>query len=346
MHSFPGESRAVHIYVGKQKTDSPNEIETTYNHIVHTFEVEQPFIDTRIFVDGKRKSIIPVKSDTDVSVEIAYKNTLNKTLKDIHLSLYLDGNLYKPKSVRVLNAEYNSLNRYILWTKDTNERLKELKPGEEGTVQFTFNTKPFISSRIEKNPKLHMWVSETALGENGKEYGVKQSDSTELRGISELSVSAFSRYEDGPFQNYGPYPPKVGRKTNYTLTFQIRNHPNDLENVVLSTVLPSYVRPTQQISPSTERKNVRYIASTGEFTWTIPRIPAETGVNGKPAKELSIQVEAIPSLSHVGEVLKLTRPIEVKAHDTFSNTDIIYHANTITSHVRDAGASEGSLVEE
>ena len=344
VHSLPGESRSIHVYVGQQKEDSPTEIKTTFNHAIHTFEVEQPFLETRIFVDGKRASAIPVEGDTDVSIEIDFKNTLEEAIKNVRLSLYLDGNIYIPQSVRVLNAEYNSLARYILWSEDTYERLKELKPEQEGSVQFTFNTKPFLSSEIPKNPKLHMWVSATALGENGKEYNVKQIDSTELRGISELSVSAFSQYSSGPFKNLGPYPPKAGRKTSYTLTFQIRNHPNDVEDVILSTILPSYVRPTGKVSPSTESKNIHYVASTGEFTWKIPKIPAGTGV-GRPAKELSIQVEATPSISHIGELLQLTRKIDVTAHDPFANVDITYHASPINSHVRDAG-NQGGLVKE
>ncbi len=345
VHSFPGESRAIRVYVGKQNAQIPNEIATTYNQLTHNFEVERPFLDTKILIDGKRQSIIPVKSGTDVSVEINYKNTLDIALNDVKLNLFLNGNLYDRKSIHALNAEYNSLNSYIVWSKGSYERFKELKPGEEGSIQFTFNTKKFISSNIEKNPRLYIWVSETATGENGKEYRINQSDSTELRGISKLSISTFSHYREGPFKNYGPYPPKANKKTNYTLTFQIRNHPNDLKNVTLSAILPSYVKPTQKVFPSTEAKHITYIASTGELKWEIPNIPAETGVKGKPAKELSIQIEATPSLSHIGEILKLAKDIKVEAHDTFSNTDVVYHANDITSHVRDKNTL-GGLVKE
>ncbi len=344
--SFPGEMDSLHIYAGKQNPTNPTEIETTYNHIVHTMEIEEPFLLVRMFINGKRNPFVPVRGDRSIDGEIQYENTLDVPLRDVQLTLYLDGDMYRPDKVRAMGAEYDSSRMRIVWTKDTYNHFKELKPHETGTLSFSLYTKPFYSAEeVLRNPKTDLSISVSGIDEGGTIREARAIERTELRGITEFFLIGKTLSSEGPFQNAGPIPPRVGQKTQYTLKFQVVNSSNKVKEAHLKTVLPVYVRWTGKVYPSREKEKIRYSAATGEFLWDIGDVESGVGVGGSKAKELLIQIEATPSLSHVDQPFELTRDLYLRGVDEFTDVSLEFKKPPLKSILADSPKTRDGIVQ-
>ena len=85
-----------------------------------------------------------------------------------------------------------------------------------------------------------------------------------------------------------------------------------------------------------ESEVVEYNASGGNIVWKAGEIRAGD------VKQLSFKISILPSVSQVGTLPVLVSDIKVKAVDRFTNTEVRYTGNNLTtSLVGDAGAREG-----
>ncbi len=343
--SFPGALESFHIRTGKQDSKENGKIEIYYNHVVHNVEIEKPFIQAKFITKKPSQKVIPIKSDQDVDIEIQYKNALDRAIKNVEMVVSLKGNLHRIDKVSALNAEYNSNTGEIHWTPDSYEQFKEIAAGEEGSISFNIKAKDFLQGGKLINPSTQITLSVYGFDADGEMRKVYAIDQIELRGITKLILEAEALFSEGPFKNLGALPPRVGSKTQYTLDFKIINSSNTIKDAKIKIVFPDYVHWTGKVYPSIEKKNLRYSAITNELIWTPGQIEGGTGVQGKKAKELFIQIEAIPSLSHVGESLPLMREAIIEAKDIVSGVTLKYKKGKVTSLLREDKGKNGLVVE-
>ena len=340
---LPNQGQSFHVRFGKQDPLQKNVIATVFNETTYTFEIQESFLNVSLRANGQEKPRVVIRGGEEVGIVVEVQNNLDRNLQDVQVVAHLVGDLYNPKKIQALEGEYDSNRKIITWNKDTVSDFENFGPNTSHSLSLNIQTKDLVdSSHIFKKPNFGVIVDVSATDTNGNVRQASAVRRVDLVANSDLTLLAKTYYNDGPFNNNGPIPPRVGKKTQYTLTFQVRNSSNDIENAEMSTFLPPYVTWLNTIYPSSEKNNVSYNQTTREVKWNIGKIPAGIGVGATPPRELSFQVDILPSLSHIETLPKLTRDIILSGDDTFTGTHLKYKKSPLTTKLSDASVESGS----
>lgn len=249
--------------------------------------------------------------------KIFYRNDGDVGLRDVIISEKLIGDALNFSTLNLSGGSYNSETHTITWKAVDYPELKNLGPGESGTIEFAIrmkdplpvnneNNKNFIISSLAKidSPDIP-----TPIAMNK----IISSNSINIKVNSQLSLSALGYYNDSTIPNSGPIPPRIGQETTYTIHWKVSNASNDLEEAKVEASLPTGVSITNKISPESE--NLKYNERTNLITWEIGKIEAGVGII-KPAKEIAFQIKIKPSIDQLREIL------EILGKSTFSGKDI------------------------
>lgn len=342
LSALEGQGQSFGINFGRQHPQRINEIETFFNRLVHTVDIQQPFISTSLELNGSTEDLITIRGGNDVDGEISFVNTTDDVLQDVAIKMNLGGSLYNPVGIRAQNGFFNSNTLSLSWDKTTSSSFNLLEPGEERTVSFNLPTQELVGrTGALTNPELELSIDVTASEINGnlrEAYNVSQA---RVIANSDIEILGKVEHDEGPFENTGPMPPRVGETTSYTVTLQVTNSSNNLTDAELRFYLPSYVQWMDAIAPSVERNAVEYNQTTREVIWDLDRLRAGLGISGSSPRSLSFQVEVLPSLPQAGDQIALTSEIILSGTDSFTETDLSYRKNEIENRLsgsQEAGA--------
>ncbi len=343
LSALPGQGQSFHARLGKQNALSQNEIETVFNTETGTVEVQQSFVTAHLKINNEKNLSPSIRGGDDVDVEIEFKNTLEKTLADVQIIAHLDGDLYTANGIRVQGGDFDSNTNRIVWNKTNVNQLEFLDPGETGTLSFALKTRDLVgANNALVNPQINILVDVSAIEINGKireAFAVSRAD---ISANSDLSLITKTLHNDGPFKNSGPVPPRVGNKTKYTVTLQVTNSSNDVNTSEVTTFLPPYVTWLGNIAPSVERQKVTYNDITRKVTWDLGTLKSGLGIGTANPKQMSFQVEVLPSLTHVGTNLDITRDIVLSGTDSFTDVQLEYKKIPLTTMSNEPSASSGN----
>lgn len=331
-----GQGQSFDVEFGQQDQLNKNKIVTVLNSVTQTVNIKQSFIDVQLRVNNSDNAESSVRGGSDINVVVDYENTLDTNLENIQIKVNLAGNLYDPKQLNLQDGFYNSSIAAVIFDQTTSERLRLLEPGETGEFRFTVYTKELVSAAgVLTNPFVEFSVDVMGTSQNGK---VEQASSiTQHRVLANSDITVIPRvqYYEGAFKNNGPMPPRVNIPTTYTLVFQVTNSSNEVAGGELSTTFPPYVNWLNAISPSVERANVTFDNTTRKLTWKLGTIRAGVGVGSNPPRQLSVQVQIIPSTVQVGEAIDLTNDIVLTGTDTFTDTTLNYKKTPVANRLSD-----------
>ena len=334
LSALEGQGQSFGINFGKQNTQNQNEIETLLNTIIHTVDVQRPFIITDLLVNGSDDSPIAIRGGSEVQGEVTLVNTLNDALQDVSVTLRLEGNLFDQTGIRAQNGFFDSNTRTIRWDKATLPDLGLLQPGQEKNLSFTLPTVDLVGQTGSVvNPELVLRVDVSAVEINGKVQSAENLATSTVIANSDIGLITDVQHEEGLFNNYGPMPPRVNEKTSYTLNLQVTNSSNEIENAELRFFLPSYVSWTDAIAPSIERSSVDFNETTREVRWRLGTLRSGLGVSGSSPRSLSMQVEVLPSSSQSGDQISLTSDIILNGKDTFTDAQLSFRKTEVENRL-------------
>ena len=343
LSALEGQGQSFNIEFGKQNQFNKNQIETVFNSIVHTIEIQKSFIDARLIVNNSTESTSNIRGGNSFEVRVDYENTLDEPLDNVVIEVNLDGELYDRNKITTQDGFYNSSNRSVVFDGSTSDRLERLEPGERGQVRFTVGTKPLVgASGILSNPSVELLTQVTATEQNGNNREARGVSGHTVLANSDIAVIPKLLYYEGAFENNGPVPPRANFATTYTLMFQVSNSSNDVSNAELTTTLPNYVEWNNNIAPSVERNNVSYDRSSRKLTWKLDDLAAGLGTGTVQPRQLSVQIELTPSLSQVGADLELTGEMLLSGFDEFTETQLNFRKNPISNNLQEARAPTAS----
>jgi hypothetical protein len=130
-----------------------------------------------------------------------------------------------------------------------------------------------------------------------------------------MSISARLLHQSGALTNTGNLPPKVGQETTYTVEWTVGSPGSSVEDIEISTELPSYVSWKGSINPLDE--NIEYNPNNRRVIWR----PSDMNAGALP-KTASFKIGFVPSLSQLGLSPSLTGLTSLSAHDGFSDTGL------------------------
>ena len=268
--------------------------------------------------------------------KISYKNNVSVALSDVILKAKLDGLMYDFSTLKT-GGFYNGLENTITWNAGNTAEFKNLEPAAAGEVEFQINVKPryVIRTFRDKNFLLQVLATmETPTVPPGlavKSLSVSSDLSLKINTKVELKTKGY--YYDESLKNSGPLPPKVGQTTTYTAHWQITNYSNDLDKVIVKTVLPEGVFWLNK-KAGAGAAVLEYNDRTNELTWNIGKVQAGTGVLFD-SYEVIFQVALTPSVKNVNTIMTVINDSNLTAEDIFTGTSITATAPALKTDMPD-----------
>ncbi|MFA5841309.1 MAG: hypothetical protein WC847_03515 [Candidatus Paceibacterota bacterium] len=320
---FDGEEKTFNVSSGSQSDADKSVIGVIFNSIKNVVAIKKPFIEASLFVNGVYQREYAIDTKTPVSAEIRFVNNLDTKVNGLQIRAKLSGNAYNRNTILAQQGFYDSANNTITWDQTTQDQLKEVNPGDSGSVIFSVSPLSLYSASggMLSNPTINIEVSIS-----GKQAvagfattDLNNSTSAIIRIISDVGFSAKALYYSGPFTNTGPIPPKAEQTTTYSVVWTLSNTSNSLSGAQVKATLPSWVNFVGPISPAGE--DLKYNASTKEIVWNVDRVPKGAGITGAK-REAAFQISFKPSLSQVGTTPIIINDATLTAYDDFAKVNV------------------------
>lgn len=321
--------------VGLQDDERLDEIAVLFTQVGKTVEVSRPFLEIDLAVDKDNSSVINLDSSKTQNFEIIYKNNTRDIIRDAKITLEIKGDVLNEASVNVPKGFYKSLDNTVTWDKTTEPKLSQIAVGESGNLTLTMASLNLVNDIQVKNPELSFkaLVEGTRYSEDDVPEEIVNEIFKTIRYQTVVYVNPVTLYYDGPFENSGPFPPKVDQKTEYTVSFNILNSSNRVSGGKLQMRLPNYVEFENQTWPSTE--NVTYDSRNRIVTWDIGEIKEISGFSGD-GRKMAFQVSIIPSITQKGSVPDLAEGITFTGTDLFTGNAIQKQLGNVDTATADA----------
>lgn len=250
--------------------------------------------------------------------EIFFKNTGEAVLENLFLVVQLEKDLFDFGTLQPGSGQAQKEAGSIVWDHTVLPQLRFLPAMEEGKVEFWIKLK----SDLPQNPVIRTKIS---LSSAQEEFSNKIA--------TQLALFQKGLFSQGPFQNSGPLPPKVGETTTYTISWQVKNSSSDVRNLKARAVLPAQVRLTGELSPREAR--FAFDQASREIVWEVGDLGA-----GAMSPEIFFQIALIPDASQRGQAAVLLAPASITGEDVWANQTVGSTTSAInTSSLEDPSIS-------
>ena len=326
----PGEAKSFHIRLGRYEAITRSWFILSDTTTGPT--IASPFLLAQATLNGARQGVVTPGARIDGNV--SFKNNLLQKVENVTILLTFPEKFVALESVRGEHGFYDVTNQTLTWNPASEPRLQELSPGEEGTLAFSFTMKrePPIKSFSDKNFMfpVNTTIDTASPPPDYKGVLLAYHDRAEFKIKSRLSLAAGAYYYNSSVPNTGPLPPKVRRKTSYTISFSLTSGANDLNNVEVHGIIPGGVVWKGPIA--SDRGTFDFNPSTQEMVWKISQLPAATGIL-RPPIAASVQLELTPAENQVNSSPVLMQGISATGRDTFANTTETAKAENLTTEL-------------
>jgi len=272
---------------------------------------------------------------------LVYANRGTDAYRDVAIMASLTGDFLDWSSL-VSDPSGEVRNQTIIWTKNELSELAEIKPGQEGQINFSLNLSPFSENDLGSSLGV---VSYGQYSMNNKSVKGEENKSNIINSQinSDLSLSEEIRYfnDDNIPVGSGPLPPKVGQKTSVRVYWTVKNNLHELNEVRAVFALPAYVNFDERTT--TNVGNLYYDNTSRQVIWEIGRLPVSVY---RADAEFSISVT--PAESDHDRILILSPGSTISAMDVDTKGTITKKTSPKTTRLEDddiAGLNNSGRVE-
>jgi hypothetical protein len=252
---------------------------------------------------------------------IRYENRSGMALADVTLKAALAGEMYETGSVGTL-GKVDAAARTVTWDATNVPVFRLLDAGASGEVALAVPLKSVFPIRrlSDKNFSVRLTVNAESPTVPSYLAAAKTTataiEETKLSGFTSVEARTLYRDAASTIVNAGPFPPKVGSPTEYTVHWILKNYSTDVEKVRVRAVLPPEVAWTGMVKASGESVPL-FEESTREVVWTIDKVPAAKGVVNAPL-EVIFQVRATPTAAQAGNFQTILLDTVLEATDMWT----------------------------
>ena len=310
-----GDEKAFRVYVGTPESETDNRIAVTYNSSLHTLKLAQPFISSQIAINGDTSDVVAIPIGAEVSGTVNWTNSSGTRISDPTFTLVLTGEGVDTATVKADSGYFDTLSRTIVWNGQSNRILSSIEPGQTGQLSFSFST---VAARAIADASLALSIKGLFPDRGYAEQSIANIDQATLRYASHLQFASQAYYSVGPIKNTGPFPPKVGADTTYTVTWTARPSENALSGYRATAVLPVGVIWAGTVSPQAEP--VVYNPDNRTISWDVGVLPRATST--PQSRSASFQIRIRPTIEQKGSEPQLLGETTVVATDTIANVPL------------------------
>ncbi len=303
---------------------------------VQDVAIKQPFLGLAIEWQSGVNSGGIINGGEKVVGNIIWTNNTNAVINDANIILNLSGNALNKNTVKADGGVYDINNDRIVWNSRDNSDLASVSVGKSGSLKFEFNS---LDTRENSRVDLSLSVSGNRVLESGSQTQVASIVQETLKTATNISLASQVLHYSGPFETYGPMPPKVGQETGYTVVWTITNSRNDVSGVEVRAKIPSFVSWKNVVSPTSEK--ISFDQKTGEIVWLAGTVVGGSGFN-KTAREVAFMIGLTPTLNQVGSSPLLLDKQTLSGTDSWTGLSLSDSRNSFTTWIiNDAGFKMG-----
>jgi hypothetical protein len=308
-----GEERSFRIYSGTSERSDATKIDTVYNSQIHTVQIGEPFLATKLIINGEEGDTFSVQNGETINGILRWVHTGPVPISDPVIRLRIVGSSIDEGSMKADRAVYNSFQKEIQWGRDAllPEGSALIDQGQSGILPFSFKT--IETQGVAEDIILTVSIEGVSPDRGYEKQILSGIEEKTLRFSSRLQFSSSALYSKGPFKNTGPFPPKVNNKTTYTIMWSVLPSENTLENAQLSAILPAGVEWNKATAP--EGARITYNPETRMVVWNIGPLVRASSTNNKSINA-AFQIAVTPTSNAVGRELTLLGPTVYTAIDT------------------------------
>ncbi|MFA6364968.1 MAG: hypothetical protein WCW78_01060 [Candidatus Paceibacterota bacterium] len=280
-------------------------------------------VDLQILVNNQSAYVARV-GDT-LTYSIHYENKSGIALADVVVRATIVGEMLNATTINT-NALLDPMTSEFIWNASNVPAFRLLDAGASGDVMVTAHLKNlFPLKRLgDKNYSLraHATLNSPSVppylqaAKTVAEAGLE----TKVAGLAALDTQLFYRDTAVSVFNAGPFPPKVGQATEYSVHWVLRNFATDISNIEVRASLGSGVTFVGAVEGSGEKPPV-YDSEKGQIVWAIDRVPAGKGVSSD-LFEAVFQVRATPTAAQVGQFQPILGESILTATDEFTGLEL------------------------
>jgi hypothetical protein len=322
------DQRAVRLNVGVRDEANPNAIAVRYTTQSTLFTLQKPPLAVAITLNGSSDATQQVDQGQTVSGSIAVTNNSSDTIHAISLSGVISGEIFDSQSFRADQGVYRSDIKSVTWDSTKDADLQSLAPGQQAQVNFTLATTRNATKNSSVTIKVAAQGSLIASGQQAR--SLSGSAQSVLTVGTQAAVIPQTLYGIGPFKNRGSIPPKINKKTTYTILLSVTDSINDIAGAEVHATLPTFVTWLGVTSPNSE--SVSWNSDKNEVVWHVGNVPAQTGIT-KSSRQVYIQVELNPTIEQLGAEPQLMQQIYLTATDSFTGKPITSGTKYVTTRL-------------
>lgn len=323
------EERVFRFFVGVGK-GGETVFDTNLSSSAVVVVIERPTVDIDLKLNGDSSGEYVAPAGKQIQGVISFKNNLSENLLNPTVEVRLTGGALDKSMVSSKSGGvYNSSNSTLLWTQSNSQSIETLAPGDEGNLAFEFASLKELPVGTA-NQKIDLLVTISGRPQNAAQ-DLRVTETRLVKIASEVILSGKSLYSRGPFTNRGPIPPKAETETTYTITLNLSNTRNDLQDVRVTGQLGANVQWAEEVSPS-EESGLSYNEGTRTVTWSLGTLSSGAGFSSE-GKEVSFKLSLIPSLGQIGGAPLLLGNIALTGFDPFTNAPVRVTTQAITTKI-------------
>ncbi|MFA4941938.1 MAG: hypothetical protein WC582_05135, partial [Patescibacteria group bacterium] len=241
-------------------------------------EVMKSDLNLILIINGS-KNDQAIKFGDKLNYSLSYVNKGETDMKDVVIMAVLDSSFLDRATLNDENKGTEKGNS-IIWTKEEIPGLAELKPEQEGVIDFSLSLVPFADKYLNYSANDFQVKSYAQFNigggdlSSGQESSVDNKSNTIINKInSDLSLKEEVRYfsEDNLPVGNGPLPPRVDQETSFKVYWTLTNNLHELQNAKVEISLPSYV--SWNDKNRTSVGTISYDSSSHKVVWDIGRLP-------------------------------------------------------------------------
>lgn len=293
-------------------------------------QIIQPLLYISQQINGSA-SYVATPGET-LHYQIFFTNIGSTPFDNLFLVARIDGSALDLSTLQPGNGgQVQSNDNMIIWGSGQVSALRRLDVQQQGEVSFDIKVKSDWSpSSTDANSAII--TDEINISQITQKFTIKVS--------SGLVISQKGYYKSDDISNSGLIPPEVGKATNYTINWEIKDYVSDVKNVKVKATLPKNVTLTGKIMPQDESKNFSFDSVSREIVWSAGDITAGTGVTGDPIT-LSFQISLTPDSSQKGSVAPLIGSVQISGENQFTNTTVTSQDSGVDTSLPDDFVNSG-----
>ncbi len=268
--------------------------------------------------------------------EVFFRNIGSTPFDNLFLLTKLDGLAIDTQSIKSTRGEVRANDRLIAWDQKQVPELGRLVPQQEGKVEFDVQLKNDWQQPYSENNNT-LIKNKVDISQIVNEFQTKVNSKLEV-----LQKGYYS--SQAGIANSGPNPPIAGTSTTYTITWELKNHFNDIKNAKIKAVLPRNANLTGRISPENEFSDFSFDNSSGEIVWNVSGGALLTAGAGifTASPSVSFQVSLTPDSSKRGRTALIIGEASVFAEDQFTGAIAQGKGSPVNTDLPDDPGASGS----